>query len=87
LRFDTFFAFDQKRRYITLETIQETQQEFWTRHEKQAVGIGAATKMSLDAMVRIVTENKWKTASGREISIGAINRAGRTSTNLLSGRN
>jgi hypothetical protein len=63
---------DQKRRYITLETIQETQQEFWTLHEKQAVGIGAATKMSLDAMVRIVTENKWKTASGREISIGAI---------------
>lgn len=63
---------DQKRRYVTLGTVQETMQEFWTKQTGQAVGIGAALKMSLEAVLKIVTENTWKTFSGREISVGAI---------------
>lgn len=69
---------DQRRRYITLGTIQETQQEFWTKHlnkegqTTQSVGIGAATKMSLEALLKIVTENDWKTDTGRSVPVGAI---------------
>lgn len=63
---------DQGRRYFTLDTVQMSMQEFWTAELGQAVGIGAALKMSLEAVLKIVTENAWKTTSGRSVPIGAI---------------
>lgn len=63
---------DQKRRYVTLGTIQESIQEFWTKKLNQTVGIKAAIKMSLEAMLKMMTEHQWKTANGRPMSIGAV---------------